>query len=61
MVLALPRTLTWQSKHPVVALVTTTCERGVKVAKDTLQPVEAQLKRLPDLKNGLWILCLLTE
>jgi hypothetical protein len=50
-VLALTRTLTWQSKHPMVALVTTTYEMGVKVAKDALPPVAAQLKRLSGLEK----------
>jgi hypothetical protein len=51
--LALTRTLTWQSKPPVVALVTTPYETGVKAAKDALQRVEAQLKRLPGLEKWL--------
>jgi transposase len=50
-VLAFTRTMTWQGKHPVVELVTTTYETGVKVAKDAMQRVEARLKRLPDLEN----------
>jgi transposase len=50
-VLAFTRTMTWQGKHPVVELVTTTYETGVKLAKDAMQRVEAQLKRLPDLEK----------
>jgi hypothetical protein len=50
-VLALTRTLTWRIKQPMVALVTTTYDMGVKVAMDALQPVAAQFKRLPDLET----------
>jgi hypothetical protein len=52
-VLGLTRTLIWQSKQPVVALVTTTYEMDVKMVQDAPQPVAAQLKRLPGL--GKWL------
>jgi hypothetical protein len=44
--------LTWQSKHPVVALMTT-YEMDVKVATDALQRAGAQLKRLSGLETWL--------
>jgi hypothetical protein len=52
-VLALTQTLIWQIKQPVVALGTTIYEMDVKMAQDALQPVEDQLKRLPDLRKWL--------
>jgi hypothetical protein len=44
--------MTWSGKHPLVDLVTTTYQTGVKLTKDAMDLVEAQLKRLPDL--GKW-------
>ena len=43
------RTMTWKGKHPVVALVTTTYQTGVKLTKKAMQVVETQLQRLPHL------------
>ena len=43
------RTMTWKGNHPVVALVTTTYQTGVKLTKQAMQAVETQLQRLPDL------------
>jgi len=51
-VLQFARTMTWNGKHPVVALVTTTYQTGVTLTKEAMETVEAQLKRLPDL--GKW-------
>ena len=42
-------TMTWQGKRPVVELVTTTYQTGVKLMKDAMQTVETQLQRLPGL------------
>jgi DDE family transposase len=42
-------TMTWKGKCPVVALVTTTSQTGVKLTKDAMQKVETQLQRLPGL------------
>ena len=42
-------TMTWKGTGPVVALVTTTYQTGVKLTKDAMQMVEAQLQRLPGL------------
>ena len=41
--------MTWKGRHPVVALVTTTYETGVTLAKDAMEAVETQLKRVPRL------------
>ena len=48
-VLAFPRTMTWNGVHPVVELVTTTYQTGVKLTKEAMGRVEAQLQRLPHL------------
>src|SRR4051794_11183142 len=45
------RTMTWKGQHPVVALVTTLYQSGVKLTKDAMALVEAQLTRLPDLEK----------
>ena len=42
-------TMTWKGKSPVVDLVTTTYQTGVKLTKDAMKRVEAQLQRLPGL------------
>jgi hypothetical protein len=39
----------WKGKCPVVALVTTTYQSGVKLTKDAMQKVETPLQRLPGL------------
>jgi hypothetical protein len=51
-VLQFPRTMTWNGKHPVVALVTATYQTGVTLTKDAMETVEAQLQRRPVL--GKW-------
>ena len=51
-VLQYARTMTWNGRHPVVDLVTTTYQTGVTLTKDAMETVEAQLQRLPDL--GKW-------
>jgi len=48
-VIRLATTMTWKGKQPVVELVTTTYQTGVKLTKDAMQMVEAQLQRLPGL------------
>ena len=48
-VLRFATTMTWKGKEPVVALVTTTYQTGVKLTKDAMKMVEAQLQRLPGL------------
>ena len=42
-------TMTWKGKHPVVALVTTTYQTGVKLTKAAMKVVESQLARMPHL------------
>jgi transposase len=42
-------TMTWKGKHPVVALVTTTYQTGVKLTKKAMKVVETQLQRLSHL------------
>ena len=51
-VLRFARTMTWKGAHPVVELVTTTYRTGVTLAKEAMDRVEAQLKRLSPL--GKW-------
>ena len=51
-VLQFAKTMTWQGKHAIVALVTTAYETGITLTKDAMQRVEAQIKRLPVL--GKW-------
>jgi transposase len=48
-VLAYARTMTWNGIHPVVELVTTTYQTGVKLTKAAMDKVETQLQRLPSL------------
>ena len=42
-------TMTWKGNSPVVALVTTTYQTGVKLTKAAMKVVESQLERLPHL------------
>ncbi len=51
-VLHFATTMTWKGTHPVVALVTTLYQTGVKLTKEAMDLVEAQITRLPDL--GKW-------
>jgi hypothetical protein len=46
-------TRTWKGKGPVVALVTTTSQTGVKLTKEAMQMVEAQRQRRPGLDKWL--------
>lgn len=46
-------TMTWKGQHPVVELVTTTYQRGVRLGKEAMAAVEAQIRRLPQL--GKWL------
>ncbi len=43
--------MTWKGKHPVVELVTTTYQTGVKLTKEAMNAVEAHLQRLPSLEK----------
>lgn len=51
-VLPWARTMTWNGKHPVVDLVTTTYQTGVTLTQEAMEAIAAQLKRLPKL--GKW-------
>jgi transposase len=51
-VLHFATTMTWKGTRPVVALVTTVYQTGVKLTKEAMERVEAQLTRLPEL--GKW-------
>ena len=51
-VLQCARTMTWKGIQPVVELVTTTYQTGVKLTAEAMDLVEAQIKRLPLL--GKW-------
>ena len=42
-------TMTWKGKHPLVSLVTTVYQTGVKLTTQAMQAVEAQLRQLPQL------------
>ena len=41
--------MTWRGKCPVVELVTTTYQTGVKLTKEAMKMVETQIQRLPGL------------
>ena len=43
--------MTWNAVHPVVELVSTTYQTGVKLTKEAMARVEAQLQRLPHLEK----------
>jgi len=44
-------TMTWKGNHPVVSLVTTTYQTGVKLTKEAMNLVESQIQRLPSLRK----------
>lgn len=44
-------TMTWKGDHPVVALVTTIYQTGVKLTKEAMEAVETHLQRLPALEK----------
>jgi transposase len=44
--------MTWKGSHPVVELVTTAYQTGVKLTKEAMDVLETQLERLPHL--GKW-------
>ena len=46
-VLAFTRSMPWNGLQPVVDLVTTTYQTGVKLTKEAMERSEAQLQRLP--------------
>jgi hypothetical protein len=50
-VIEFAQTMTRKGNHPVVTLVTTTYASGVRLTKDAMQALEAQLTRLPGLEK----------
>lgn len=53
-VLQFARTMTWKGIHPVVELVTTTYQTGVKLSKEAMELVESHLTRADSL--GKWFI-----
>jgi hypothetical protein len=51
-VLRFATTMTWKGRQPMVEVVTTIYQTGVKLTKEAMEVVEAQIVRLPDL--GKW-------
>lgn len=51
-VLQFASNMTWKGKHPVVELVTTAYQTGVKLTKEAMKKVESQINRLTHL--GKW-------
>ncbi len=51
-VLRFAATMTWKGRHPMVESVTTIYQTGVKLTKEAMELVEAQITRQPDL--GKW-------
>lgn len=50
-VISYARTMTWKGKHPIVELVTSIYQTGIKLAKEAMDAVETQLQRLPSLEK----------
>jgi Rhodopirellula transposase DDE domain len=50
-VIQFAKTMTWKGKRPVVELVTTPYQTGVKLTKEAMQVVETQLQRWPSLEK----------
>ncbi len=50
-VIEFARTMRWKGVHPLVDLVTTTYETGVKLTKEAMAVLETQVERLPELEK----------
>jgi len=50
-VLKFAESMTWRDKHPVVKLVTTLYETGVRLTQTAMAKLETQIKRLPALEK----------
>jgi hypothetical protein len=50
-VLKYAATMTWKGVHPVVEMVSATYQTGVKLTKEAMEQVEAQLTRTPELSK----------
>ena len=58
-VVAYTASMTWKGLHPVVAVVVTTYQTGVRLTKAAMAAVEAQIDRLPHL--GKWFVDILYQ
>jgi len=43
------RTMTWKGAHPIVGLIETTYDKGVRIAKDAFEAIERRLQRHDNL------------
>jgi len=50
-VLRFAQSMTWKGKHPIVKLVTTVYEKGVKLTKKAMADLETQVERLAGLEK----------
>jgi hypothetical protein len=50
-VIQFAQTMSWKGVHPLVELVTTTYETGVKLTKEAMAVLETQVERLPELEK----------
>lgn len=50
-VIQFARTMTWKGKNPLVKLVTSTYQTGIKLTKEAMAAVETHLQRLPSLER----------
>ena len=50
-VIQFARTMTWNGNHPIVSLVTATYTTGVRLTKDAMEALEAQVMRLAGLEK----------
>jgi len=50
-VIQFAKTMTWKGNHPMVDVVTTTYQTGVKLTKEAMQGVETHLQRWPSLEK----------
>jgi transposase len=48
-VIAYSRSMTWKGAHPLVELVTTVYQTGIKLTKQAMEALETQFDRLPSL------------
>jgi hypothetical protein len=56
-VIQFARTMTWKGNHPIVSLVTATYASGVRLTKDAMEALEAQVTRLPGLEKWFVDIC----
>ena len=56
-VLQFASSMSWKGQHPVVELVTTTYQTGVKLTRAAMEVVEGQIARLPELSKWFVDIC----